>query len=81
MCSDVYRADGEVTISIWDRALNENEPEKFLGMMKLRPPRIHGKVHDNWFRLLPKQWKENVRGEIRIQLLYRNITVSVHLQG
>ncbi|KAJ3051632.1 hypothetical protein HK097_007356 [Rhizophlyctis rosea] len=71
---DVSRPDGEVTISIWDRSVqNPGEGEPFLGMMKIRPPRINGKVHDNWFRLLPRQWREKVKGEIRIQLMYKTV--------
>ncbi|KAJ3060640.1 hypothetical protein HK102_009415, partial [Quaeritorhiza haematococci] len=62
---------GEVTITIWDRhAAAPGEDETFLGMMKIRPPRINKKMHDNWFRLLPRQWKEKVKGDIRIQLMY-----------
>ncbi|KND04928.1 AGC/AKT protein kinase [Spizellomyces punctatus DAOM BR117] len=71
---DVSRPDGEVTITIWDRAgAVPGEGEGFLGMMKIRPSRINGKLHDNWFRLLPRQWKEKVKGEIRIQMMYRTI--------
>ncbi|KAJ3411148.1 hypothetical protein HDV05_002662 [Chytridiales sp. JEL 0842] len=71
---DVARPDGEVTISIWDRAGTVgSEGEAFLGMMKIRPPRINGKMHDNWFRLLPRQWKEKVRGDLRIQLMYQTV--------
>ncbi|KAJ3108066.1 hypothetical protein HDU97_002301 [Phlyctochytrium planicorne] len=71
---DVARPDGEVTITIWDRAgAVPGEGECFLGMMKIRPPRINGKMHDNWFRLLPRQWKEKVKGDIRIQLMYQAV--------
>ncbi|KAJ3191699.1 hypothetical protein HK101_007493 [Irineochytrium annulatum] len=71
---DVARPDGEVTITIWDRAgADPGEGEAFLGMMKIRPPRINRKMHDNWFRLLPRQWKEKVKGEIRIQLMYQSV--------
>ncbi|KAI8835922.1 kinase-like domain-containing protein [Chytridium lagenaria] len=71
---DVARPDGEVTITIWDRAgAVPGEGESFLGMMKIRPPRINGKMHDNWFRLLPRQWKEKVQGDIRIQLMYQAV--------
>lgn len=72
---DVSRPDGEVTITIWDRAgdQNQDQSEVFLGMMKIRPPRINGKVHDNWFRLLPRQWKEKVKGDLRIQLMYKSV--------
>ncbi|KAJ1565629.1 hypothetical protein HK405_011937, partial [Cladochytrium tenue] len=71
---DVARPDGEVTITLWDRAgVVPGEGEAFLGMMKIRPPRINGKLHDNWFRLLPRQWKEKVKGDLHIQLVYRAI--------
>ncbi|KAI9309974.1 serine/threonine-protein kinase SCH9 [Zopfochytrium polystomum] len=71
---DVARLDGEVAITLWDRAgVVPGEGEAFLGMMKIRPPKINGKVHDNWFRLLPRQWKEKVKGELRIQLMYKTI--------
>ncbi|KAJ3156833.1 hypothetical protein HDU86_003599 [Geranomyces michiganensis] len=72
---DVSRPDGEVTITIWDRsgAAISGQGEGFLGMMKIRPSRINGKLHDNWFRLMPRQWKEKVKGEIRIQMIYQSI--------
>ncbi|KAJ1551583.1 hypothetical protein HK405_014238 [Cladochytrium tenue] len=41
--------------------------------MKIRPPRVNGRVHDSWFRLLPRQWKERVRGDLRIQLMYKTV--------
>lgn len=54
--SDVSRPDGEVTITIWDRAgATPGEGEGFLGMMKIRPSRINGKLHDNWFRCAIKR--------------------------
>ncbi|KAJ3127589.1 hypothetical protein HK098_006118 [Nowakowskiella sp. JEL0407] len=70
---DVARPDGEVTITIWDRSTSSSEGEVFLGMMKIRPPPINGKIHDNWFRLMPRQWKEKVKGDIRIQLMYKTV--------
>ncbi|KAJ1569803.1 hypothetical protein HK096_001230, partial [Nowakowskiella sp. JEL0078] len=70
---DVARPDAEVTITLWDRSTSSSEGEVFLGMMKIRPPRINGKVHDNWFRLMPRQWKEKVKGDIRIQLMYKTV--------
>ncbi|KAJ3161927.1 hypothetical protein HDU88_007159 [Geranomyces variabilis] len=71
---DVSRPDGEVTITIWDRSgAIHGHGEGFLGMMKIRPSRINGKLHDNWFRLMPRQWKEKVKGEIRIQMIYQSI--------
>jgi serine/threonine protein kinase len=39
--------------------------------MSDRPPRISSKASDNWFRLLPRQWKEKVSGEIRIQMVFK----------
>lgn len=68
---DVSRQDGEITCSIWDR--NGSNEEAFLGMMKIKPPQNHGKLHDNWFRLLPRQSKEKVRGDIRLQIMYKKI--------
>jgi serine/threonine protein kinase len=66
--SDVSREDGQITISIWDRAGGQGE--SFLGCMRIKPPHIHGRLFDNWFRLLPRQYNEPVRGDIRIQLMY-----------
>jgi hypothetical protein len=31
--------------------------------------------HHNIVRLLPRQWKEKVRGDLRIQLMYQSIEV------
>jgi serine/threonine protein kinase len=31
---------------------------------------MDGKLNDTWFRLLPRQWKEKVMGELRIQSVY-----------
>lgn len=72
---DVSRPDGEISISIWDRNGSNNE-EAFLGMMKIRAPQVNGKLHDNWFRLLPRQWKEKVTGDIRIQVTYKNVAAK-----
>lgn len=44
---------------------------KFLGHVKLRPPRKHNGSQDHWFRLAPRQWREKISGEIRIQLAYK----------
>ncbi|ORY43143.1 kinase-like protein [Rhizoclosmatium globosum] len=67
---DVARSDSEVTISVWDR--NDGPGgEVFLGMLKIVTPNIHGKVYDHWFRLMPRQWSEKIRGDIRIQLMYK----------
>ena len=41
--------------------------------MRIKTPRIHGKLFDNWFRLLPRQNYEMVRGDIRIQMMYITI--------
>lgn len=67
---DVTRADGEVVITIFDRRPG-NKEEDFLGCVKIRPPRVNGKLQDNWFRLLPRQWKEKVSGDIHIVLGYQ----------
>lgn len=45
---DVSRASGEMTITIWDRA--GGQEESFLGCMRIQPPRVHGKLFDNWFK-------------------------------
>ncbi|KAI9014130.1 kinase-like domain-containing protein [Hyaloraphidium curvatum] len=72
---DVQRTDGDVTISIWDREGAGREDETFLGMLKIRLPSLHGKVHDNWFRLLPRPeengLKDDVRGELRVQMSWK----------
>ena len=34
---------------------------------------MHGKLYDNWFRLLPRMSHELVNGDIRIQLMYINV--------
>jgi hypothetical protein len=65
--------NGAASSSSSSSSSNGDSDETFLGMMKIRPPRINGKIHDNWFRLLPRQWKEKVRGDIRIQLMYQTV--------
>ncbi|KAI8904766.1 kinase-like domain-containing protein [Gorgonomyces haynaldii] len=69
MTFDVQRSDSELEISVWNRkAIQE---EAFMGLMKIRPPRISGKLHDNWFKLLPKSWRQrHFTGDIRVQLVY-----------
>jgi tRNA A-37 threonylcarbamoyl transferase component Bud32 len=73
---DVLRVDGDVTISIWDRAPGSTEAETFLGMLKIRLPSLHRKVHDNWFRLMPRPEEgpyqmDDVRGELRVQMSWK----------
>ncbi|KAJ3060659.1 hypothetical protein HDU98_003407, partial [Podochytrium sp. JEL0797] len=69
---DVSRPDSEVTISVWDRS-DGISGEVFLGMLKIVTPMINGKVYDHWFRLMPRQWNEKIRGDIRIQLMYKTV--------
>ncbi|KAI9216696.1 kinase-like domain-containing protein [Blastocladiella britannica] len=40
-------------------------------MMRFQPPQIHGKLHDNWIRLLPRYQQEHVTGDIRIQFVHQ----------
>ncbi|KAL5036892.1 Serine/threonine-protein kinase [Batrachochytrium dendrobatidis] len=68
---DVTNTASDITISIWERHVNGEEA--FLGMMKIRPPRVGDKRHDNWFRLLQRQVKENISGDIRVQIKYQQI--------
>ncbi|KAJ3060658.1 hypothetical protein HDU98_003406 [Podochytrium sp. JEL0797] len=72
---DVSQADSEVTISIWDRS--DGTEEIFLGMLKIKPPMVNnGRVYDHWFKLMPRQWKERVCGDIRIQLMYKSVQTN-----
>ncbi|KAJ3084699.1 serine/threonine-protein kinase SCH9 [Rhizoclosmatium globosum] len=72
---DIFQADSEVTISIWDRS--DGTKEVFLGMLKIRPPMVNnGKVYDHWFKLMPRQWKEPVYGDVRIQLMFKSMEVT-----
>ncbi|RKO97490.1 Pkinase-domain-containing protein, partial [Caulochytrium protostelioides] len=72
---DVVRSEAEVTVTIWDRsASTRGEGDAFVGMMKIKSPHVPGKQHNNWFRLLPRQYHESVRGDIRIKLMYRTTT-------
>jgi len=68
---DVVGTDNEVTVSMYDRS--NSVGEIFLGIIKIRLPSIHGKLHDNWFKLMPRQANEDIRGEIRLQLMYCKI--------
>ncbi|KAI8616423.1 kinase-like domain-containing protein [Chytriomyces sp. MP71] len=47
--------------------------EEFLGMLKIVVPLVNGKVYDHWFRLMPRQYNEKVRGDIRIQLMFKYV--------
>ncbi|KAJ3374877.1 AGC/AKT protein kinase [Allomyces macrogynus ATCC 38327] len=67
---DIARPDGEIIITIWDRTAT-SDGEAFLGMMRIRPPQVHGKLNDNWFRLLPRYPQEYIHGDIRIQFMYQ----------
>ncbi|KAI3638835.1 hypothetical protein MIR68_003333 [Amoeboaphelidium protococcarum] len=76
---DVTRPDGEVILTIYDKMPHTGQPgqkgqksnDQFLGYVKIRPPRMDNKVTDNWFRLLPRQWKEKVFGDLHIQLVFK----------
>ncbi|RKP02191.1 hypothetical protein CXG81DRAFT_11038 [Caulochytrium protostelioides] len=57
-------------LTLWSRASRVGDEEHFLGMMRVRPPHIAEKVHDNWFRLLPRVWRERVKGEIHLRIKY-----------
>jgi len=35
-------------VSMYDRS--NSQAEIFLGIVKIRLPPIHGKLHDNWFK-------------------------------
>ncbi|KAJ3137212.1 hypothetical protein HK100_000789 [Physocladia obscura] len=70
--SDVSRPESEVTVTIWDR--NEDSEEIFLGLLKILPPTVNNnRVYDHWFKLMPRQWKEMISGDIRIQLMYKSV--------
>ncbi|KAJ3401556.1 hypothetical protein HDU80_005917 [Chytriomyces hyalinus] len=70
---DVSQPESELTISVWDRNDTSDSNEEFLGMLKIITPMIDGKVYDHWFRLMPRQWNEKVRGDIRIQLMFKTV--------
>ena len=62
---------------MFDRSGTPGEREDgFLGYIKVRPSRVQNRVQDNWFRLLPRQWKEKVSGELRVQLCFKPALVS-----
>jgi len=75
---DVSRLDGEVHVSVYERVHNNAQSENFLGMFKVQPPRKPNQVIDAWFKLLPRG-KENVTGEVRVQISYEKIEKS-HLK-
>jgi hypothetical protein len=68
---DVSRDDSIITIVIFDRAAGKDET--FLGCMRIKAPKIAGKLFDNWFKLLPRQADEPVRGDLRMQVLFFNV--------
>ncbi|KAH6587813.1 hypothetical protein BASA50_011115 [Batrachochytrium salamandrivorans] len=68
---DVTDSNSDISITIWER--NGTDGEIFLGMMKIRIPRVGEKLHDNWFRLLQRQVKEVISGDIRVQIKYQQI--------
>eukprot|EP01137_Pigoraptor_chileana_P006315 Opistho-2@50544 len=67
---DTCRQDGELRVSVFDR----NAPVEcdMFGTLKLRPTRTPGKVADNWFKLLPVEWKDRTKGEIRLIISYED---------
>ncbi|KAL7752838.1 Serine/threonine-protein kinase [Sorochytrium milnesiophthora] len=69
---DISRPDGEIAITIWDRCAS-SAGEAFLGMVRIRPPRLDGKLYDHWYRLLPRQYRETVQGELRVQFIFQEI--------
>ena len=60
MFSDVTMPDGEITVTLYDRIGGGSADEDFLGYFKFRPPRIDGRLQDNWFRLMPRTYRRRV---------------------
>ncbi|CAI2167730.1 16521_t:CDS:2 [Funneliformis geosporum] len=71
---DVARLDGEVRVSVYERVHN-SQPEIFLGLLKIQPPRRPNQMIDAWFKLSPRG-KEHVTGEVRVQIAYEKVEVS-----
>ncbi|KAJ3378895.1 hypothetical protein HDU84_007222 [Entophlyctis sp. JEL0112] len=68
---DVSRPESAITVSVWDR--NNGYGEVFLGMMQVVAPVTDGKIYDHWFRLMPRQWEDKIRGDIRIQIMFKTV--------
>ncbi|KAJ3201686.1 hypothetical protein HDU82_007923 [Entophlyctis luteolus] len=71
LLSDVSRPESAITVSVWDR--NNGYGEVFLGMMQVVAPVTNGKIYDHWFRLMPRQWEDKIRGDIRIQIMFKTV--------
>lgn len=72
--SDVVRIDSELTITIWDRACNEDgKTEDFLGTCSVRPTRADNVAQRNnqvWFKLKGRQYK-SINGDLLVSFAYR----------
>ncbi|CAG8507996.1 10205_t:CDS:2 [Diversispora eburnea] len=64
-----------IFVSIYERIPGQTQQEIFLGMLKIQPPRHPNQIVDGWYKLSPRG-KENVTGEIRVQLSYEKIEVG-----
>jgi len=63
---DVTSSSGELQVSVWDKGT-----KTFLGHVKIRLSTLEaGKEHRQWFKLIPRQWKDKVKGSVELVVEY-----------
>eukprot|EP00300_Choanocystis_sp_HF-7_P031719 c4131_g1_i1.p1 GENE.c4131_g1_i1~~c4131_g1_i1.p1 ORF type:complete len:463 (+),score=123.84 c4131_g1_i1:47-1435(+) len=63
---DVTGPQAELKIEIGDKTTKE-----FLGSIKIRIESLAAnRAHDQWFKLVPKQWKDKVTGSVHLLVTY-----------
>lgn len=73
------RPNQQISITIYDSGAEDDlDPAKrFLGQVKLNPSEVHNRMIDSWFRLQGRETSEHVTGEIRVNIKYLAIEVSL----
>lgn len=66
--------DSELTVTVWDRAKNEDgKNEDFLGSCTIRPTRadtVQQKNNEVWFKLKGRQWR-SINGDILLSFRFQ----------
>jgi len=63
---DVTSSVGELQVSVWDKST-----KTFLGHVKIRLSSLEaGREHKQWFKLIPQQWKDKVKGSVHLAVEY-----------
>jgi serine/threonine protein kinase len=62
---DVTKPNAELSLSVWD-----GPSQTFLGHVKIRLSSIGSSEHDQSFKLVPKQWKDKIKGSLHLVVRY-----------